>query len=86
MFPEAVESLIGHTAIILDHIERGHQALVIGLNGIRGNFFSFRQVGDLCQVYFKTEDPTPAATFHVDASYHTTRQGGRHSTVYFNQV
>ena len=86
VFPEAVESLTGHTAIILDHIERGHQALVIGLDGIRGNCFSFRFVGDLCQIYYKTEDPTPAATFHIDASHHHTRQGGRHSTVYFNQV
>ena len=86
MFLEAVASLTGHAATVLDDIQRGHKALVIGLDGIQSDFFCFRFVDDLCQVYYKSEDPQPAVIFHIDANHRHTRQGGQHSTVYFNPI
>ena len=86
IFLEAVASLTGHSATVLEDIERGHKALVIGLDGIWSDFFCFRFVHDLCQVYYKTEDPQPAVIFHINANHCCTCQGGQHSTVYFNPV
>ena len=86
LFPVAASNLQGHTVHILDGIRHGNKALVVGLAGIRNLFFKFTFEGNLCLAYSKSWDPTPAAWHLIDEMHHSTRQGGQHTTVYFNPI
>ena len=83
LFPAAVDDLEGHSAHVLQHIQRGNKALVEGLDGIRSTFFCFRFEGDICQAYKRSHDPKPERQYQVNVANNHTRRGNRRATVRF---
>ena len=83
LFPAAVDDLEGHSAHVLQHIQRGNKALVEGLDGIRSTYFCFRFEGDICQAYKRSHDPKPHQRYQVEVVNHHTRRGCRGPTVHF---
>ena len=55
LFPAAVDDLEGHSAHILQHIQRGKKPLVEGLDGIRATYFPSDLEGASA---WPTRDPT----------------------------
>ena len=86
LFPAAVDDLEGHSAHILQHIQRGSKALVEGLDGIRTTYFAFQFEGDICQAYDRSHDPKPRQKFLIHVNNKHTRRRRRGPTVYFIPV
>ena len=86
LFPAAVDDLEGHSAHILQHIQRGNKALVEGLDGILAIYFCFRFEGGICMAYKRSHDPKPAQQFHININNNRTRGGRRGPTVYFTPI
>ena len=86
LFAAAVDNLEGHTAHILQHIQRGNKALVEGLNGIRAIYFCFQFEGGICQTYKRSHNPKPEQQYLININNHHTRKGRRGATVYFTPI